>query len=135
MVLPPKIRNHKPNMLSSWFADSPEYTARTRKDYVPPTVDLNALRAALPNELWERSTVKGLLVTLRVALICATSSALGYCLEQRSSFLFCLTTGRVLGLFAVSVAWIVYWWWQGLVWAGLWSLGTCHLEAHSKTYN
>lgn len=110
-------------MLLSLFADSPEYLARSKSDYAPPIIDVNELRRSLPDDVFRKSTLKGLLLTLRVALICYALFIVGSYLERCNSSDLTFLGGDHVRALALGIAWLLYWWWQGLVWASLWSLG------------
>ncbi|KAI0088627.1 delta-12 fatty acid desaturase protein [Irpex rosettiformis] len=107
------------------FSDSPEYVERTKKPFVPPELDYVALRKALPEDIWRRSTTKSLIVFGRLIVI---SSLLHW-------FGLWLVRGAVLPAgfpyathpftpTAVKIAgWAFYLWWQPIAWAGFWALG------------
>lgn len=107
------------------FSDSPEYVERTKKPFVPPDLDYAALRKALPDDVWKRSTLKSLIVFGRLIVI---SSLLHW-------FGLWLVRGAVLPAgfpyaahpitpTAVKIAgWAFYLWWQPIAWSGFWALG------------
>lgn len=103
--------------------DSPEYKERLQTPFVPPDLDLNTLRKALPNELWKRDTARGLLYLTRLIIVSLALLAVGIWLE-RGAVLPEGYTVSPRAHTAIRVAgWSFYMWWQSLAWAGFWSLG------------
>ncbi|KZT19610.1 delta-12 fatty acid desaturase protein [Neolentinus lepideus HHB14362 ss-1] len=108
------------------FGDSQEYVVRTQTGFVPQDIDLNALRASLPDDVWTRNTGKALFALLRLVV----SSLLAICavVYMDKSLVHVREWSQPVHPLLRLVLWSAYWWWQGLVWAGFWSLGheACH---------
>ncbi|KAI9458739.1 delta-12 fatty acid desaturase protein [Boletus coccyginus] len=117
-------------MPRKFLADGPEYLSRVGEPFMPPDVDMDALRAAIPKCLFERRTNKGLLYALRVFLIPMALYIFGANIDKLTS----LVSG---GLWTKSIVywtlWCTYWWWQGLAWSGVWVLG--HEAGHNNLSN
>ncbi|KAI0311930.1 fatty acid desaturase-domain-containing protein [Amylostereum chailletii] len=111
------------------FVDSVEYLRRRNTPFSPPNVSVAEIRAAIPPRLFEKSTFKSLCYVTRDVLFASLlfMAALGidgvprYLGDNRSR----------LSVEATKwVLWIVYWWWQGLVFGGWWTLG--HEAGHGS---
>ncbi|KAF8576045.1 hypothetical protein K439DRAFT_1368282 [Ramaria rubella] len=117
---------------------SEEYVHRLKTPFSPPTHTLAELRAAVPKHLYVKSTTKSLsYVFMDIAL--TTFLFLGATNVDSDSIAFNIITGNhgVLSsrhyiastgvlLMKTSFRWLLwgsYWTLQGLVWAGMWSLG------------
>ncbi|KAK0220561.1 fatty acid conjugase [Armillaria fumosa] len=91
------------------FSDSPEYIRRANTPFVPPTITIAELHAALPPHLFRKSTAKGLAYVLQDILY--------------AYFLYCLTPYIPLAPAVLHFPlWVAYWWCQGIVLAGWWCL-------------
>lgn len=127
------------------FQSSPEYDQRARKPFTPPNIPLAALHCAIPKRLHRRSTKRSLYYIARhliftwafYILAChidSWSSKLSVRLAGPSSSdeagegagernLDVEEVGRTLLRMTMSgVGWCVYWWWQGIAFAGIWCL-------------
>ncbi|KAI0050125.1 hypothetical protein FA95DRAFT_1487924 [Auriscalpium vulgare] len=87
---------------------------------------LSDIKAAIPPELFARSTLKSCLYLLR-DLVLAISLGLGA--YYSDSWLEVAGLGEAPTTAARVVLWGLYWWFQGLVFAGLWVMG--HECGHS----
>ncbi|KAK0193106.1 hypothetical protein F5146DRAFT_1042950 [Armillaria mellea] len=86
-----------------------EYIRRANTPFVPPTITIAQLHAAVPPHLFRKSTTKGLAYVLQ-DILCAY-------------FLYCLTPYIPLAPAVLRFPlWVVYWWCQGIVLAGWWCL-------------
>ena len=111
----------------SWLLrDAPEYEERKKRPkFVPPTVAIKDVHAAVPKHLFERNTAKGLFYVGRhVAL-----SALFYVFATRIDGLAwraatALGWGPSGRSALVWAGWILYWFWQSVSFSGMWTLGT-----------
>ncbi|KAI0633978.1 fatty acid desaturase-domain-containing protein [Trametes polyzona] len=110
----------------SWLVrDAPEYEARKqRTEFTPPTISIKEVHAAVPRHLFEKSTAKSLFYVGRhIAL-----SVLFYVFATRIDRLSHSIIGS-LGLSASSrtlvswALWGLYWFWQSVAFAGIWTLG------------
>ncbi|KAK2460742.1 hypothetical protein APHAL10511_007212 [Amanita phalloides] len=104
------------------FQDGPEYEVRRkRRTFVPPNVTMKAVHDAVPAYLFERSTAKSLFYVIRHFVI---MFAIYYC----GSNINALPIGEgcmspLLGKSICVLTWFLYWGWQGMSFAGIWSLG------------
>ncbi|KAF8131462.1 delta-12 fatty acid desaturase protein [Boletus edulis] len=110
-----------------FLADGPEYLSRIGQPFTPPDVDINALRAAIPKQLFERSTSRALLYTLRVLLIPVSLYVFATNIDKLTSL---VPGGPLIKSIVYWTLWCTYWWWQGLAWSGVWVLG--HEAGHSN---
>ncbi|CAL1715789.1 unnamed protein product [Somion occarium] len=112
--------------------DSPEYLTRLQTPFTPPppTLTLKSIHAAVPKELFLKSTTKGLWwVGRHVAIV----FGLGWLALNSEQVVDTLV--RILGEKAGVarseqwsglvnwVFWIAYWFWQSVAFAGMWTLG------------
>jgi len=107
------------------FPDGPECEVRAnRKTFAPPDLSLKDLRNAIPQHLFERSTLKSALyisvhVFLTVLLyVCAERIPL--ILDQLSKT---CNHPKVIHNLVQPILWVLYWGWQGMFFAGIWCLG------------
>ncbi len=110
--------------------DAPEYEERKKRtQFVPPTISIKDVHAAVPRHLFEKSTAKSLFYVGRHVGL----SALFYVFATRIDTLAC-NVNTVLGWGEAARAalswalWAMYWFWQSVALAGMWTLGT---GAHS----
>ncbi|RDB16067.1 Delta(12) fatty acid desaturase [Hypsizygus marmoreus] len=117
-----------------FFSDGPEYEARLKKPFVPPTVTLKEIHDAVPKHLMKRSDTKAILYVLRditfTLLLFKFASSIGGWAEQ--DFGGFVTSGWQKFL-VKSALWLTYWWTQGMVWAGIFCLG--HDAGHGTLFN
>jgi len=107
------------------FPDGPEFEIRAnRKTFAPPELSLKDLHNAIPQHLFERSTLKsGLYISVHVFLtvllhVCAELIPLT--LDQLSKT--CNHPKAIQNL-VQPILWVLYWGWQGMFFAGIWCLG------------
>ena len=107
------------------FPDGPEFEIRAnRKTFAPPELSLKDLHNAIPQHLFERSTLKsGLYISVHVFLtvllhVCAERIPLT--LDQLSKT--CNHPKAIQNL-VQPILWVLYWGWQGMFFAGIWCLG------------
>ena len=116
----------KPNPLSWLVRDAPEYEERKKRtQFVPPALSIKDVHAAVPRHLFERNTAKGLYYVLRHVGLSALFYVFASKIDQ-VSWSFAATLGwGASGRNLVSWAcWIMYWFWQSVSFAGMWTLGT-----------
>lgn len=106
--------------MDALLTDGAEYTARTHTAFTPPDVDLRALRRAIPNEAFHRSTRRAL---AGIAPVFAATVLLGVFGWHIDTFVAWLALSRMWGNVLRWALWAVYWNAQGIAWAGLWSVG------------
>ncbi|KAJ2916890.1 hypothetical protein MD484_g3491, partial [Candolleomyces efflorescens] len=108
--------------MPSLFKDSPEYTKRTKTPFKPTEVTLSDVRANMPKYLFEKSTLRGILVTIRDV----ASAVLLFELARRIDSL--AQVANAWGLIdpivhaLQLVLWLAYWFFQSVVFAGCWVL-------------
>lgn len=109
-----------------WYSlsDSPEYTERKKTPFVAPNITVAELHAAVPPELFRKSTFWGLFYVSRAVL---------------SAYVLYLATPYIslaapyVGTTGVWSLWASYWWTQGLVLGGWWCLA--HEAGHGNLTN
>ncbi|KAL1948476.1 hypothetical protein VTO73DRAFT_12551 [Trametes versicolor] len=106
--------------MDALLTDGAEYTARTHTAFTPPDVDLRALRRAIPNEAFHRSTRRAL---AGIAPVFAATVLLGVFGWYIDTFVAWLALSRMWGNALRWALWAVYWNAQGIAWAGLWAVG------------
>ncbi|GJE88918.1 fatty acid desaturase-domain-containing protein [Phanerochaete sordida] len=94
------------------------------KEFVPMDLSIEEIRRAIPDRLFQRSTLRGLGYLLRDLAMAAALFYGALHIDDISRRVG--TSGRV-GAMAETVTrwilWLTYWWFQGLVFTGLWVLG------------
>lgn len=114
--------------------NGPEYEARLRKPFVPPSVTLKDIHAAVPKHLLRKDPLKATSYVLRDIALTALLFKFGSCINPWAASAFC---GSLSPGWQVSIAkaglWAMYWWTQGLVWAGIFCLG--HDAGHGTLFN
>lgn len=113
--------------MNTLFRDGPEYEARKKSSFSPPVLAIKDVHAAVPRHLFERSTMKSLYYVGRHVAITAAF----YLYATRIDFMVLKATAVFdLGNRAISILsfslWALYWFWQGISFTGLWTLGTYH---------
>ncbi|KJA16239.1 hypothetical protein HYPSUDRAFT_47552 [Hypholoma sublateritium FD-334 SS-4] len=101
-----------------------EYNENELPAYTPMQWPLKEIRAAIPPELFVRNTRHGLLYLSRDILMAATAWTLATLIDpyfQSEATRKILTpTGAEVSRWA---AWGAYWWFQGLIFTGIWVIG------------
>ncbi|KAF8656529.1 hypothetical protein AX16_002493 [Volvariella volvacea WC 439] len=118
----------------NYFRNGPEYEARLGKPFKPPTISLKEIHDAVPKDLLKVNPVKGTFYVLR-------DIALTLSLFKFASMITPWAEGGFGGFIVVgwqltlikSTLWLTYWWFQGLVWAGMFCLG--HEAGHGTLFN
>ncbi|KAI0356910.1 delta-12 fatty acid desaturase protein [Trametes cingulata] len=108
------------SLKSAFLADGPEYVARTQTAFVPPDIELRALRRAIPNAAFHRSTRRALAGIAPVVLATVGLGVFGWHVDALAARLPVPGGWREVARWAM---WLVYWNAQGIAWAGLWSVG------------
>ncbi len=113
----------------SWLVqDAPEYEERIKRaQFVPPTVSIKDVHAAVPRHLFEKSTAKGLFYVGRHVGLSVLFYLFATRIDQLSwnaaAALGWSPSGRAVLSWAF---WALYWFWQSVSFAGMWVLGmTC----------
>lgn len=114
-----------PGLLPWLVRDAPEYEARKKRtQFVPPTISIKDVHAAVPRHLFEKSTAKSLFYVGRHVGL----SVLFYVFATRIDRL-AFTVNTALGLGEAArgalcwALWALYWFWQSVAFAGMWTLG------------
>ncbi len=126
---PGLAQGSQPDALSWLVRDGPEYEQRKKRpQFVPPSVSIKDVHAAVPRHLFERSTAKGLFYVGRTVAL----SVLFYKFATRIDH-FSWATAAAFGLGPAGRSlvswtfWILYWFWQSVALAGFWTLGIVHI--------
>lgn len=105
-----------------------------KREFVPPTVTLKEVHDAVPKHLLKRDELKSVLyiagdLTMATALFCAATY-----IDRISTISTVQNT--VLAKWQPEVIrwllWGTYWWFQGVVWAGIFCLGSMHFSHWAK---
>ncbi|KAJ3912449.1 hypothetical protein F5877DRAFT_84796 [Lentinula edodes] len=75
-------------MLSSAFADSPEYITRKDTPFMPSKITWNELHSSLPKHIFRRSTVKGVSYVVRDVTLAIVLYRLAWFLESPATVFF-----------------------------------------------
>ncbi|OCH93320.1 hypothetical protein OBBRIDRAFT_326866 [Obba rivulosa] len=118
------------------FQNSPEYEARRVKPFVPPTVTLKQIRDAVPKHLLKKDALLSSYYVARDVLLCITCFAFALSIEPAISSNF----GGYVPMQAAwqmslvrTTLWLIYWWWQGLVFAGFFCIA--HELGHGTLFD
>ena len=119
------------------------YKRRLHTDYRLPQVTLKQIHEAIPKHAYERNTLKGFYYVARdiffaaifyvrpcwLALVYQCDVFAHTSMQQLAKHIepTALSVGAAYGehaqFFAKWGMWSMYWWWQGICWAGIWTLG------------
>jgi len=115
-----------------------EYSEEQLPEYSPMPWTLSEIRAAIPPHLHVRQTWKGLLYLTRDIILAAITWKLGLLIDPTFKSSDAVKTLTPLGAeVARWGAWSVYWWFQGLIFTGIWVIGHevsfCHICIISGT--
>ncbi|GLB39262.1 putative fatty acid desaturase [Lyophyllum shimeji] len=113
--------------------NGPEYEARLKKPFKPPTVTLKEIHDAVPKHLLKKNPLKSLTYVLRditfTLLLFKFASRIDPWAE--TEFGGYVASGLHKSL-VKSALWLTYYWFQGLVWAGIFCLG--HDAGHGTLF-
>jgi len=133
--------------LATIFKDSPEYENRKRTPFRPPKVcipfpscsslanrpqvTVADIRSAIPKHLYQKSTLKGCYYFVRDLLFTIVLYNLATRIEALANSVFSFlsssalnpATQRALIVVIQWSGWCLYFYWQGIAFAGLWCLG------------
>ncbi|KAF7440171.1 hypothetical protein PC9H_000515 [Pleurotus ostreatus] len=114
-------------------APSPKSTIYREDDlpaFTPMPWSLKEIRAAIPPHLFARDTTRGLLYFTRDLLMAAIAWSLASYIDP---YFKGVAVRQLLTPFGAEIArwsaWLVYWWFQGLIFTGIWVIG--HECGHS----
>ncbi|KAL0945986.1 hypothetical protein HGRIS_012264 [Hohenbuehelia grisea] len=113
---------------------SEAYSEDTLPAFTPMKWSLKEIRSAIPPHLFERDTMRGLMYLLRDLLMAATAWSLASHIDPLAHS---ATSRNLNAPWLIEVAkwsaWAVYWWFQGLIFTGIWVIGhECGHGAFSK---
>jgi hypothetical protein len=108
--------------LLSFTSNAKEYEARCQKDFTPPNLSLKELRDAVPKAVFEKNTAKGVYYVVRCVVMAFACFKLA---EYIDPFAALLSAHPVLAFGVRWSLWATYWFVQGVIWCGLWTLGAC----------
>ncbi|KAH7868007.1 delta-12 fatty acid desaturase [Lentinula edodes] len=112
-------------MLSSAFADSPEYITRKDTPFMPSKITWNELHSSLPKHIFRRSTVKGVSYVVRDVTLAIVLYRLAWFLESPATVFF--EPSNFLRL-VKYVLWLFYFNAQGILFTSWWCLA--HEASH-----
>ncbi|KAG6917775.1 hypothetical protein DXG01_001180 [Tephrocybe rancida] len=114
--------------------NGPEYEARLKKPFSPPTVSLKDIHNAVPKHLLKKDPVKAAAYVARditfTLLLFKLASLIGPWAETDFSGYVTSGSNKVL---AKAALWGAYYWIQGMVWAGIFCLG--HDAGHGTLFD
>ncbi|KAF9537044.1 hypothetical protein CPC08DRAFT_731456 [Agrocybe pediades] len=116
-----------------FFRNGPEYEARLKKPFAPPNVTLKEIYDAVPKHLLQKNEKKATLYITRDIVLASLLYKFAYSITPlaQSDFGGYITTGWQK-LLLKACMWMFYWWFQGLVGAGIFCLG--HDAGHTSLY-
>ncbi|OSX62627.1 hypothetical protein POSPLADRAFT_1140701 [Postia placenta MAD-698-R-SB12] len=93
-------------------------------EYTPLPWSLGQIRAAIPSHLWERKTYRGLYYLAR-DIFMATAAWKGILWAESVLTRPCVVhiLGSSVSKLALYCVWLIYWWFQSLIFAGIWGIG------------
>ncbi|KAG6809943.1 hypothetical protein H0H92_013992 [Tricholoma furcatifolium] len=113
--------------------NGPEYEARLKKPFSPPTVTLKEIHDAVPKHLLKKDPIKSAAYVARditfTLLLFKLASLIGPWAE--TDFSGYVTSGWNK-FWVKSALWAAYYWFQGMVWAGVFCLG--HDAGHGTLF-
>lgn len=117
-----------------FFHNGPEYEARLNKPFAPPKVTLKEIHDAVPKHLLSKNHTKATLYVLRDITFTLFLYRFAYCITPwaASDFGGHITSSWQKAIVKSSL-WMFYWWFQGLVGAGIFCLG--HDAGHTSLYS
>ncbi|KZT74047.1 hypothetical protein DAEQUDRAFT_682821 [Daedalea quercina L-15889] len=100
------------------------YSEDNLPEFTPMPWSLSDIRAAIPAHLHVRKTWKGLLYLARDLVLAAFAWQIALYIDPtfRSSYITHNLTPHIAEVLRWG-AWLVYWWFQGLIFTGIWVIG------------
>ncbi|KAF9475735.1 hypothetical protein BDN70DRAFT_221382 [Pholiota conissans] len=116
-----------------YFRNGPEYEARLKKPFVPPTVTLKEIHDAVPKHLLKKNEPRAALYVVRdivftLFLYKFATSITPWAATDFGGYV----TGDVQKTAVKAALWLSYWWVQGMVNAGIFCLG--HDAGHTSMF-
>lgn len=128
----PRIRGKVRQPTLSTISPSLTIPNRLARPFVPPAVTLKQIHDAVPKHLMQKNIVKSIYYVSRDFLLAVVMFAFAAQIEPMAkSGLYGLIPGPASWHVALIRAglWLVYWWWQGLIFAGFFCIGmSSHLS-------
>lgn len=116
-----------------YFVDSPEYCLRLNKPFKPPRLTLKDIHDAVPKHLLRPDPTRATLYVLRditlASFLFKAASSITYL--EGIDYYGLITSSRAKLVLRISL-WAIYWFLQGLVFAGIFCLG--HDAGHGSLY-
>ncbi|KAF7356604.1 Delta-12 fatty acid desaturase protein [Mycena venus] len=113
------------------FVDGAEYLKRRDSPFSPPDVTYKELRAVIPPELYDKSTLKGLFYFVQdVATVCALYALCLRIDAVSENLTLKLELSYPISMAFYSSLWVAYWVSQSIAMAGCWCLG--HEAGHGN---
>ncbi|KAG5724863.1 Delta(12) fatty acid desaturase [Termitomyces sp. T112] len=120
-------------MVFGYNLNGPEYEARLKKPFSPPTVTLKEIHDAVPKHLLKKDPIKAAAYVARditfTLLLFKLASLIGPWAD--TDFSGFVTSGWNKALLKTAL-WCSYYWIQGMVWAGIFCLG--HDAGHGTLF-
>ncbi|KAJ7123136.1 fatty acid desaturase-domain-containing protein [Mycena epipterygia] len=113
------------------FSDGPEYVKRQKTPFSPPHITFTELRAAIPPELYSKSTLRGLVYVAQDTISVAVLYFLCLSVDEVSATV--TTKFQLSSLSSFTLYWFLwatYWLAQSISMAGCWCLG--HEAGHGN---
>ncbi|KIM76151.1 hypothetical protein PILCRDRAFT_826662 [Piloderma croceum F 1598] len=112
------------NMGNSVKLSKPSYSEVGLPEFSPMIVPMNEIRRAIPPHLFKRDTIRSLLYLLRdltmAAIVWRVATYIDPCFHRTD--VRGVLTGPIAELGRWG-AWCIYWWFQGLIFTGIWVIG------------
>lgn len=114
------------------FEDGPEYEARKKMSvFTPPNLTLKDVHDAVPKHLFKRDTFKSSLYVVQHLLFSYTLFVFATRIDYSVYTLSTEGAQAFTRLFLIPLLWLLYWGMQGILFAGIWCLGTFPLRIFS----
>jgi len=117
-----------------YFRNGPEYEARLGKPFAPPKVTLKEIHDAVPKHLLRKDPVKAAYYVVRDITFTVLLYKFAYSITPLAASDF---GGYITNEWQKSLVkgamWVFYWWFQGLVGAGIFCLG--HDAGHTSLFD
>ncbi|CCM07159.1 uncharacterized protein FIBRA_09497 [Fibroporia radiculosa] len=118
----PNRRIHQQPVISGMFTNGPEYEGRLGKPFAPPPITLKEIYDAVPKHLLRKNLLTSTYYCVRDIGCCIILFCFASAIECIVDDYISLIVGGEVKLMKITL-WVVYWWWQGLVFASFFFLG------------
>jgi hypothetical protein len=100
-----------------------------------PKVTLSEIHAAVPKHLYQKSTIKGLYYVMRDIFCALLVYKMAKQVDPLCRYLvWTFGCHPIAANFIKCILWMAYWSLQGIIWAGVWCLGSCMFLIIRKVY-